>query len=293
MTSTSKTFQPKTTKEGKLNARYVDLLAEDPSIPSQMFGCYSFVSPDKIIKNREVFMFEHFVKQWDCTKSLSMFSDFMQFVSHKYKINPESLMNDLSDFIKEEEAVLKRLNVESDFKQFLDKQETKLAEEYNKQNKFQTSVRGFINRGNFSSSEEAEQHAKKIRDRDPNHDIFVGRNFVWTPLDPDAYKTGRIEFLEEELNQLHHEKLKNEQHAKEEFDKRVYETKKKAIEANIKLAKESGNKLTQTMDEEGNLIGVRETVNFDEREVADDVSKKQHEKRVISQSVPFSDNSKS
>lgn len=284
-------FQPKTTKEGKINSKYVDLLAEDPPIPSQLFGCYSFVSPDKIIKNRDVFMFEQFVKQWDCTKSLSMFSDFMQFVSHKYKINPESLMDDLSDFIKEEEVVLKRLNVESDFKQFLDKQETKLAEEYNKRNKFQTSVRGFINRGNFSSSEEAEQHAKKIRDRDPNHDIFVGRNFVWTPLDPDAYKTGRIEFLEEELNQLHHEKLKNEQHAKEEFDKRVYETKKKAIEANIKLAKESGNKLTQTMDEEGNLIGVRETVNFDEREVADEASKKKHEQRVISQSVPFSDNS--
>jgi len=287
----AKMFQPKTTKEGKINSKYVDLLAEDPPIPSQLFGCYSFVSPDKIIKNRDVFMFEQFVKQWDCTKSLSMFSDFMQFVSHKYKINPELLMDDLSDFIKEEEVVLKRLNVESDFKQFLDKNETKLAEEYNKRNKFQTSVRGFINRGNFSSSEEAEQHAKKIRDRDPNHDIFVGRNFVWTPLDPDAYKTGRIEFLEEDLNQLHHEKLKNEQHAKEEFDKRVYETKKKAIEANIKLAKESGNKLTQTMDEEGNLIGVRETVNFDDREVADDASKKKHEQRVISQSVPFSDNS--
>ena len=105
-----------------------------------------------------------------------------------------------------------------------------------------------------------------MRDKDSNHDIFVGRNFVWTPLDPDAYKTGRVEFLEDELNQLHHEKLKNEKKAKEEFEKRLYDAKRKAIQDNIDKAKASGNKLTQTMDEEGNLIGVRETVNFDERD---------------------------
>ena len=107
-----------------------------------------------------------------------------------------------------------------------------------------------------------------MRDRDPNHDIFVGRNFVWTPMDPDAYKTGRIEFLEEELNQLHHEKLANEKKAKEEFDKRLYDAKRRAIEDNIEKAKKSGNKLTQTMDENGNLVGAN-TINYDEREAAD------------------------
>jgi hypothetical protein len=35
------------------------------------------------------------------------------------------------------------------------------------------------------------------------------------------------------------------------------------------LAKKSGNVLTQTIDEDGQLIGVREKVNFDEREVAE------------------------
>ena len=38
---------------------------------------------------------------------------------------------------------------------------------------------------------------------------------------------------------------------------------------NIEKAKASGNVLTQTIDEEGNLTGVKETVNFEEREVAD------------------------
>ena len=66
---------------------------------------------------------------------------------------------------------------------------------------------------------------KKLREGDPNHDIFVGPIGMWIPWDPDAYKTGRVEFMEEELNQLHHEKLKNEMKAKEEFDNRVKETR--------------------------------------------------------------------
>jgi hypothetical protein len=75
--------------------------------------------------------------------------------------------------------------------------------------------------------------------------------------------------MEDELNQLHNEKIKNEMKAKEELKRRVKETKKKAIEENIKLAKKSGNKLTQTLDEEGNLIGVKETVDFESRESND------------------------
>jgi len=267
-TKTSKTFEQKMTKDGKINPKYVDLLSEDPPIANQQYGCYSFVSPEKIIKQKDIFMFEKFVKQWQYAKALNMFSDFMQFIAHKYTIDPEKLMGDFVEFVTEEENTLKREDVTSDFNHFMDKNEVRLTEDFQKQHNFQTSVRGFINRGNFGTSEEAEKFAKQIRDRDPNHDIFVGRNFVWTPLDPDAYKTGRIEFMEEELNQLHHEKLKNEMKAKEEFEKRLYESKRKAIERNIEEAKKSGNKLTQTMDEEGNLIGVKETVDFDSREVA-------------------------
>ena len=105
-----------------------------------------------------------------------------------------------------------------------------------------------------------------MREHDPNHDIYVGPVGVWVPWDPDAYKTGRVEHLEEELNALHKEKLKNEEMAKKEFEERVRETKKKAIMENIEKANKSGNVLTQTMDAEGNLVGVKETVDFDSRD---------------------------
>ena len=150
--------------------------------------------------------------------------------------------------------------------------EDKLNEEFNRKHEFQTSVRGLKLRGVFNTQEEAELRCKKIRDYDPNHDIFVGPVGMWIPWDPDAYKTGRIEFMEEELNQLHNEKIANETKAKEEFDKRVKDTKKKAIEDNITKANASGNVLTQTMNENGDLIGIRETVDFEEREAADSTS---------------------
>jgi len=149
----------------------------------------------------------------------------------------------------------------------MDKQEEKLNEQFSREHAFQTSVRGLKVRGVFPSQEEAENKCKKLREQDPNHDIYVGPVGVWIPWDPDAYKTGRVEHMEEELNALHKEKLKNEELAKKEFEERVRETKKKAIMENIEKAKKSGNVLTQTMDEDGNLIGVKETVNFEERDV--------------------------
>ena len=161
------------------------------------------------------------------------------------------------------------MSVEDDYKNFIDKNEEKMNEQFQRAHAFQTSVRGIKFRGVYPTQEEAEMRCKKVREIDPNHDIYVGPVGMWIPWDPDAYKTGRVEFMEEELNQLHSEKLKNETKAKEEFDRRVKETKKKAIQENIELAKKSGNVLTQTINEEGQLIGVREKINFEERDVAD------------------------
>jgi hypothetical protein len=87
--------------------------------------------------------------------------------------------------------------------------------------------------------------------------------------------------MEDELNQLHNEKIKNEMKAKEEFERRVKETKKKAIEENIKLAKKSGNKLTQSLDEQGNLIGVKETVDFESREATTEEETKSYNEKVL------------
>jgi anionic cell wall polymer biosynthesis LytR-Cps2A-Psr (LCP) family protein len=52
------------------------------------------------------------------------------------------------------------------------------------------------------------------------------------------------------------------------FEQRVRDTKRKAIMENIQLAEKNKNVLTQTLDENDNLVGVQQTVNFEEREPA-------------------------
>lgn len=259
-------FEKKLNSDGTKNTKYVDLCDEDPPIAGQKFACMSFVSPDKILKKREVYLFNQFIKNWEFSKSMERYFEFIHFIAYKYNLKVETLINDFNEFVKEETDKLKKSGIEDDYKNFLDKQEDKLNEAFNREHAFQTSVRGLKIRGVYSTQDEAEERCKKMREHDPNHDIYVGPVGIWVPWDPDAYKTGRVEHMEEELNALHKEKLKNEEMAKKEFEERVRETKKKAIMENIEKANKSGNVLTQTMDAEGNLIGVKETVDFDSRD---------------------------
>jgi hypothetical protein len=286
----SGTYEKKTLPNGKKNPKYIDLCDEDPSIAGQKFCCMSFVSPEKILKKREVYLFDQFIKQWEFSKSMERCTDFLHFISFKYNLKVDDIITDFGDFTKEEEDKLRKSSIEDDYKNFLDKNEDKINEQFNREHAFQTSVRGLKIRGVFSTQEEAQNKCVALRKQDPNHDIFVGPVGIWVPWDPDAYKTGNVQFLEEELNQLHQEKIKNETFAKQEFDKRVLETKRKAIEENVKLAKKSGNVLTQTIDEDGNLIGVKETVNFEDREVATEDGAKKHNATVLEANTTDIDN---
>ena len=261
-------FDKKLSPDGTANSKYVDLCYEDPPLAGQKFACMSFVSPEKILKKREVYLFNQFVKNWEFSKSMERYFDFIHFIAYKYSLQVDGLISDFNEFVKEESDKIKKSGIDDDYKNFLDKQEDKLNESFNREHAFQTSVRGLKIRGVYSTQDEAEERCKKLREHDPNHDIYVGPVGVWVPWDPDAYKTGRVEHMEEELNALHKEKLKNEEMAKKEFEERIRETKKKAIMENIDKATKSGNVLTQTMDDEGNLIGVKETVNFEDREVS-------------------------
>jgi hypothetical protein len=278
-------FEKKTLSNGEKNPKYIDLCDEDPPIAGQKFACMSFVSPEKILKKREVYLFDQFIKQWEFSKSMERYFDFVHFVAYKYNLNVSGLVDDFNEFVKEETDKLRKSGIEDDYKNFMDKQEDKLNEQFSRDHAFQTSVRGLKIRGVYASQEEAELRCKKMREQDPNHDIYVGPVGIWVPWDPDAYKTGRVEHLEDELNALHKEKMKNEEMAKKEFEERVRETKKKAIMENIEKAKKSGNVLTQTMDEQGNLVGVKETVNFDEREVEDAESTQLRNELLLTQTT--------
>jgi len=264
MSSKGKSNYPKYENKsvnGKVNPKYVDLLEEDKPIAGQKFACVSFVSPENILKQKEIFLFEQFLKKWEMAKSMEKFVQFLNYISFKYSMSFDDITEDFKEFVKEEKETLSKSDMKDEYKTFLDNNEEELEKQFGIDHQFQTSTRGLKIRGVFPSLEEAELRCKMLREIDPNHDVYVGPVGLWMPWEPEAYKTGRVEYMEDELNQLMHEKTKNDTNAKVAFDQRLKETKQQAIEENIKNAEKSGNTLTQSIDKDGNLIGVNSESN--------------------------------
>ena len=253
MADSKKFFTRRKNPNGSENPKYIDLLDEDKPVSGQKFVCVSFISPENILKQKNLFFFQEFLKHFDYSKSMSKFEQFLNFIVYKYGLNNDKIMKDLEDFKESEKELLTNSVIEDDFKNFLDAKEEDLDKAFLENYEFQTNTRGLKVRGCYPTQQEAELRCQMLREIDPNHNVYVGPVGMWMPWEPNAYKTGRVEYLEEELNQLMHEKDKNEQKAKQDFEKRIAESKRKAIQENKKLALEHGNKLTQNIDEDGTL----------------------------------------
>lgn len=261
--------EPRFGADGAANPKYVDVLDEDQPLAGQKFVCLSFISPEKVLRDKNLYCFGEYLKAWELNKGLEKYTQFTAFLSHKYGISLDDLQGDLKEFCKEERDNLFLTTLPDEYKTYLDANEEKLEKDFAAVSQFKTSVRGIKVRGAYPTQQEAELRCKLLREVDPNHDVFVGPVGMWMPFHPEAYKTGRVEYVEEELNQLMHEKKKNEGQAKVEFDKRVRETKEKAMKDNEKKAMESGNRLTQTINEAGELVSVKD-MNTTERGLGSD-----------------------
>jgi hypothetical protein len=234
---------------------HVDLLDEDQSLAGQKFCCLSFVSPEKIIKDFEQYKFAKFIDQYEWERTADTYIRFVKYISYKYNVPFNDMVTDLAEFREAEKEKLQGSSCAGHYKTFLEQNETSLLAEYSKAHQFQTAVRGIKVRGSYDTLEEAEHRVKYLQKRDKDHSIYVGQVGVWMPFHPEAYRTGRVEHLEGELNTLMHEKQKNEAEAKEHFDARIENAKKQAIEENMAKAEATGNKLTQRLDEDGTLTG--------------------------------------
>ena len=250
MSSTTSGVTPKS------SPNYVDLLEEDKAIAGQKFACLSFVSPEHILEQKDHFYFREFLKVWEFGKAMEKYTQFINFVAFKYGLDFNKLAEDLQAFVKEEKPELLKTAIADEYKTFVDNHEEQLEAEFNSRHDFQTSIRGLKVRGVYATQKEAELRCKLLREVDPNHDVYVGPVGMWMPFHPEAYKTGRVEYMEETLNQLMSEKKTNEEKAKTEFDRRIKEAKQKAMDDNRRNAEKSGNKLTQTLTKDGELVNV-------------------------------------
>lgn len=252
--------------DGSANPQYVDILSEDPPMKDQAYFCMSFIAPQDILKRKEVFFFEEFTKQWALNQQIQVLRHFVEFAAFKYNLDRDAFRTDFEEFVKTEQDTLREnasTVIEEDYKTFLEQRGEDLQKRFDRENNFQTNVMGIKFRGAFPTMEDARAHAKLLREMDKNNntyhpDTFVGMTGYWAPYNPDSYRVGDVDYMEEELNTLMHKKKENEEVAKRNFEKRVLETKRKCMEENREKAEKYGNRLTQTMDEHGNLVSIQQ-----------------------------------
>jgi hypothetical protein len=243
-------MEKKLLETGEKNPKYIDLLEEDNAVHNQKWCCVSFISPEKYIKRKDEFYFTEFVKYYDLDKSINKYQRFLNFLSYKYDLEFDNLMQDFSQFLVEEKDKVYETNISEEYKTFLDKNEDRLEGVYNKENNFQTNTRGLKIRGSYDTYDDAEKRAKYLRDVDSAHDIYIGEVGKWMPFNPDAYKTGKVEYLEDELNTIMDMKSRKDDANDYKFKKRIQDAKQTAVLENKKKSKITGNKLTQDVSNE-------------------------------------------
>lgn len=219
-----------------------DFLEVDQPIPGQNFACISFVSPEDVLKNKDVFLVHKFLET----------------IAKNYDLDKNSIQEKYKDF----------LYVNSD----------KLEKEFYEENDFRTTMRGVKIRGVYDTMREAEVRAKLLQKRDRNFNVFVGQVGYWLPWNPQHDKIENQEYAESELNNLVKEyranNEKKEQHFNENIEyvkeqAKLESEKKKKIESTIETSDKTDSLNSQFESSDPWLSNKGE--NNDSNSISDDI----------------------
>jgi DNA repair exonuclease SbcCD ATPase subunit len=225
----------------------VDYLDEDPEIPTQKYCIVSFLSPEKIIKQKQEFMFEKFVRYMDYDWKVKGLEHFVAFLSKKYDLKIDDLLKDATEFAKVRDAEIKATDIPEQYQVYLLKHEKELQEEFDNKVEFRTNVRGVKVRRSFATVEEAQIMAKVLQRRYPKDNIYIGKVGAWLPWDPSEHLMPEVEYAEQELNELMRKYKENESKKEMFFADQRQEAIKAQKEENEKRKKENA-RLTDAVE---------------------------------------------
>lgn len=173
-----------------------DYLEQDAPIRGQNFACVSFVSPEKVIRQREVFTFGKFMA--DVAKDTAEMLDTL-----KQKYANDAATCEMIALLRERHAHLwDNEQMQEQYLSFQGLHSDELNEEYHRQHGFQTSVRGIKIRGVCESYEEALKRCKHLHERDPKFAVYVAQVGCWCPWDPSPEEIRDCEYHNQELNTI-------------------------------------------------------------------------------------------
>ena len=223
----------------------VDYLDEDPEIPTQKYCIVSFLSPEKVIQDKNRFLFSEFMKFADYDWKVKGLEHFMSFLSKKYGLKIDDLLKDAEEFGKVRNKEIRETDLEEQYQVFLLKHEKEMQEKYDNATEFRTNVRGVKVRRCFGTVEEAQVMAKVFQRKYPKDNLYIGKVGAWLPWDPSEHLMPEVEYAEKELNELMRRYKENEANKemffaeereakiraqKEENERRKRENSQKALE---------------------------------------------------------------
>lgn len=200
----------------------VDYLDVDEPIPGQNYVCLSFVSPEKLMQEKEAFKAVKFLQSYCSDKKLNFKKVYDEYLDFTYKYS------------------------------------SNLQKDFDEQNKFQTNVRGIKVRGVYETKEAAERRAKKLQTLDSDFSVFVGQVGFWLPWDPNEDSVEDEHFQNSQLNDMMEKYKENNINKDIFYEEEKRDRVKAAREEVIRKKKEEAEKLKLEAEESGDINIINE-----------------------------------
>lgn len=243
---------------GLIPVKERDFLDQDPELRGQKYVCLSFLSPEDIIKQKEVFTFNSFITSF--AKDLSQMFD-----SIKDRFKEDTVVCDMISNVRERyDYVFDSDALQKEYTLFKETNSTKIDTEYLEKNDFQTSVRGIKVRGVYETIPEAKNRANAIKKMDPKFDVYVAEMGCWCPWSPRSDDIEDQEYSETQLNTLM-KKYRENLEVKDEFYRvRMEEMVKKVKTSTIREGDNEGEADAPVNDDNGVKVSGQIDVAFEQ-----------------------------
>ena len=218
----------------------MDYLEEDAAIRGQNYACVSFLSPEKILDDKNVFTFTKFTENF-CKDVNEMFQNMK--IKYPDEVDAFQSIADRYRFL------FNKRHMQEEYKYFMDEKSEELDKEFSETVDFQTNVRGLKIRGCYDSMREAQVRSEVLKRKDKNHNIYITQVGCWCPWDPNPNDIQDQHYAEDQLNTLMKKYRENQQHKDEVFDDRKEEMLNAQKERNIKVAESNKQENVETIDD--------------------------------------------
>ena len=224
-----------------------DFLEVDPKIPGQNYVCLSFVSPEKFLKQKEVFYMNKFMENFFNSDDRGIVETREKMLNKEYKFSYENIDNLYKDW-----KYGKTQDLEAEFYEMCD---------------YTTTMRTLKVRGVYDTLKEANIRAKVLQKKDPSFHVYVAQVGYWLPWDPEANEVQDQEYQETTLNDLvknYKENLNNRDEMFEQDKRERIERARREVQAKKEAAKNAdantAEKLTTDLEDKKNIEELRNIV---------------------------------